>query len=353
MAAMSRTKLAFAFLMVYPFILDFVFYSLNQIHYPNGEAKYNDGECLLKLVNDTDPTSFEKHPLWPYRGYDSECDSVEYGLYQATTNPSELKAMNMYVKTATTLGFGYILRQAYVLSDPALVPTVLIFGWLQGIEKQYETHYSIDLTRMLGALIHHSPDIKERGKSGSVFGESLSHGILPITVMSDFSGSALFVAAHTVVNAAVPGALYPVHYYLAGRFVTHLKIAFQTNYYHPLLHKLGRSPLPGWLAYIVDDYRCHITEHHERDGTCLGVTDFLITNEIYSYLMYVHGYLYETGIVTLGSFSHHLTNYIMEYTLFVIGFAWFLSVLYIGAHVRPSKLGGYLGVSSGSKLKAN
>jgi len=353
MAVISRTRLAFAFLIIYPYLLDFVFYTLNQVHYPNGEAKYNDGECLLKLVNDTDPFSFGKHPLWPYRGYNSECDSIEYGLWQATSNPHELKAMNIYVKSFTALGFSYLAHQAYTLGDPALLPTMLIFGWLQGIEKQYETHYAIDLTRMLGALIHHSPDIKERGKSGSVFGDSLSHGILPISVMSDFSGSALFVAAHTAVNAAVPGVLYPVHYYLASRFIGHVKIAFQTNVYHPALHRLGRSPLPNWLAFIVDDYRCHITEHHENDGTCLGVTDFIVTNEIYSYLMYAHGYLYSSGIVTLGSTAHAMTNYVMEYMLLLIGYGWFLSVLYIGVYVRPSKLGGYLGVSSGSKLKVN
>ena len=79
-----------------------VWYQVNGINH-----KYMDSECILKMVNTTNPVHFSKHPVWSKRGYESDCDINAYYKYNiegATFESRILKSWTLLGLLIGTIG---------------------------------------------------------------------------------------------------------------------------------------------------------------------------------------------------------------------------------------------------------
>ncbi len=158
-----------AFLLAYPFLLKSSYKTLNYIH-ANDQSKisipYKDGECYLKLLNETNHEHYLAHPLWSHRGYDSDCDAIQYARQQALYNQQEARLL-MATSGLESVAAGAYL--AYSFFSPGIgvgsLVQLLVLGWLGAMEMQYSLHFQHDMTHLVGNLVHHAGIIA----LGSVF----------------------------------------------------------------------------------------------------------------------------------------------------------------------------------------
>ena len=86
---------------VFPFVVRGAYEVARFLH---GDAySYMDGDCLLKMVNETAADHFAKHPVWPHRGYTSDCDVHEYFAIMHD-NQLEFKLAVAYLALPAILG---------------------------------------------------------------------------------------------------------------------------------------------------------------------------------------------------------------------------------------------------------
>ena len=92
----SWTSIAMVAVITYPFIVRGVLHLIGSVFYT--KDPYKDGECYLKLINQTNSEHFMSHPLWPHRGYGSDCNAIDYARKQAFENEIEGFGVIFYKK---------------------------------------------------------------------------------------------------------------------------------------------------------------------------------------------------------------------------------------------------------------
>ena len=259
------------------------------------------------------------HPLWPHRGYESDCNAIDYARKQAFEN--EMEGSLMFVANATQ-----VIASAFYLLWSILFRTrsrnssytlgrivqLLAFGWLAGMNFQYTLHYQHDMHHLVGNLVHHAGEgtVQEVGTGGARFGNSIPHGLLPTLVLYEAVVPFLVYLAAKVTDLEE----HANEFIASALLISPLKMGIQSRIAHPYLHANNESMFPYPLSNIIDDYNCHIKQHHV-DGTCLGVIDIQPLNQLYTVLMKVHGSLYSTGMVTRGTIMHEVLNVSIDYAL--------------------------------------
>ena len=278
-------------------------------------------------------------PLWPHRGYDSDCNAVDYARKQAFEN--EVEGSLMFIANAIQVVASglYLLWSIFLrkrnLNSPAssrpsstigrILPVVL-FGWLAGMNFQYTLHYQHDMHHLVGNLVHHAGEgtVQEVGVGGARFGNSIPHGLFPTLIL--YEAVVPFLVYLAAVATEVGGHID--EFIASALLISPLKMAMQSRIAHPYLHANNQSMFPYPLSLIIDDYNCHIAQHHV-DGTCLGVIDIQPLNHFYTILMKVHGSLYSTGKVVRGTAMHDALNVSMDYVLLFATFLTFATFFYI------------------------
>ena len=296
------------------------------------DIPYKDADCMLKLINDTNKAHYDAHPLWPYLSYESDCDSVAYARAQATENQHEAKLLGMFALGEVFVGSAALFRGG-------LSVEALLFGWVAGMNTQYTMHYQHDLTQFVGNLVHHGGEgvLAETGSGGAAHetekGKSVPHGQAPSFVANELMIAAVAYVAHGVVAPVAPFASY----FGCRAFVSLIKMRFQTLLVHPFVHAEGGSIFPWPLSKIIEDYDCHIVNHH-RDGTCLGVIDFLPLNRGYDALMHFQASFYRSGAVKRRTPAHWALTFGMEYVLVAATFATFAGYMALAKAVKGGGL---------------
>ena len=214
---------------------------------------------------------------------------------------------------------------------------ILTFGWLAGMNFQYTLHYQHDMHHLAGNLIHHAGPgvIEEKGVGGARFGNSVPHGLFPSVLSYQLVIPALICLAHVASSFSFSNALRPMREYIgSAMIISPIKMAIQSRLAHPYLHKENQSLFPYPLSAIIDDYNCHIGQHHE-DGTCLGVIDLKPLNELYTFLMKAHASLYSSGTVHRDAWTHSLLNIITDYLLLFLTFLTFYVFFSVAGGLSP------------------
>mmetsp|Transcript_12508 Transcript_12508/g.16833 ORF Transcript_12508/g.16833 Transcript_12508/m.16833 type:complete len:216 (-) Transcript_12508:746-1393(-) len=161
-------KITIATILAWPFISRVLYKTDAWIHGPT--YRYMEGECLLKMVNESAPDHFVKHPLWKYRGYSSNCDVVEYFNVQQQ-NQAEFKVVFAY------LGIGALLCLMSLMHKPPKYTIAhIILGLLTWSMIFVTTHYQHENLHLNGNIMHHS-NLKHDGKNASLV-KTIGHGVL-------------------------------------------------------------------------------------------------------------------------------------------------------------------------------
>jgi len=277
---------------------------------------YMDGECLLKMVNISAPAHFSKHPLWPYRGYKSDCDVEEYfGVQQR--NQLEMKVIFLMILVPALLSVVSLMysppKRSLIYVPISLLTWSIVF---------VTSHYQHDILHLNGNIMHHT-NFKNDGENGTLQ-KTAPHGVLYSTNLAHVM---MLVIVYTLMKSELTLSFWD---FVRLQLPTQaLKVIYNMQVVHTYVHKYNRSIYPWPLDKFFRDYEGHVVCHHGT-GHCLG--EFPGTSVLHNFLLDAQGQLYRHGWVERGSMGEAVLNLSMDYVLLVI------AAMYLYAGVRATAL---------------
>ena len=327
---------------VFPILMRASYFLVNVWYQVNGiNHKYMDSECILKMVNTTNPIHFSKHPVWPKRGYESDCDINAYYRYNIEGATFESRIL----KSWTLLGLLIGIIGCYMqLPDwRKLLPYSLVA--LVGAECSIITaHYQSDITHRGGATEHHANmhgvEPLERDHFAT-YGTSVRTlvphlacivfaSFLPCVVGDDnnayATGEQMGVKTYNTLLAKWRRFLCArtgFQAYLKVNLLVHtFWVVFAPLVMHKYMHDHDKSILPDWLENLLQTYD-HMLYHHGTAGTPVEGLSFGSSARLgylHDNLLLNHGNIYSNGWVHRSTFLECILDYVVDVFLFWIMF---------------------------------
>ena len=268
------------------------------------------------MVHDSAPEHYDAHPLWPYRGYTSDCNTQEYFNVQKENRWEFLLTMG-WVQGSALIGLACLIfsppkRNALWYLPLAIMSTAMAI---------ITAHYHHDITHMCGNIQHHTNfGVAESENASGV--KTVPHGVfMPL------------VCAQLLVTFIVSCCLHRSPDLSSGlSFVDYLKVYFPFQMFwllwnmlvvHPYVHEHNKSVYPWPLSLIFQDYEGHVLCHHVS-GYCLSSVPF--TGILHNVLLFGHGKAYEFGIIERLTSGEAALSYIIDVVLVLLMTAYIVPV---------------------------
>lgn len=328
---------------VIPILMRASYFLVNVWYQVNGiNHKYMDSECILKMVNTTNPVHFSKHPVWSKRGYESDCDINAYYKYNiegATFESRILKSWTLLGLLIGTIGCYMQLPDLRKLLPYFLIAFI-------GAECSIITaHYQSDITHRGGATEHHANmhgvEPLER-EHFATYGTSV-RTLVPHLACIVFASFLPYVVgdandAYTTTEKQYVAPTYGMSLskcrrflcartgfqaYLKVNLLVHtLYVVFAPLVMHKYMHDHDKSMLPDWLETLLKTYD-HMLYHHGSadtpvEGLALGSSGRL--GYFHDQLLINHGYIYSNGWVHRSTFLEYILDYVIDVFLFWVMF---------------------------------
>lgn len=273
-----------------------------------GSYKYNDSECFLKMVSDSNPEHFARHPLWSHRGFSSHCDSAEYFLVQQTNWVEFVVARCFYFGTAM-IGLFVMFSQ---ISPQKFFHLLPLAGMGTGMGF-VTSHYMNDNTIMSGGIVHHTNFEENDATLSGV--HSCPHGVFCYSILSQF----LVIAIVHVLLEENLARKNNVQYKLIDFVILYVPmnsiwLIFNMMFVHPYLHEHNESFYWWPLDLIMQDMN-HLDCHHVT-GKCLASVPN--TGHFHDVLLVFHGLIYKKGYVERLTICEDVLNFVLHGMLVII-----------------------------------
>jgi hypothetical protein len=262
-------------------------------------------------VNASNPDHFAGHPLWPHRGYDSDCDPQEYFELQQH-NQFEYKCTLYMLPTMFTLGAAMVAWSMYQgkprtdkPSRAAYIPLALMACGMAFVT----CHYQQDITHLCGNIMHHS-EMKYRGANETLV-ETVPHGVL-----QGFILALVYVVMITNFIMRLTPKLNMYDFISVFCLVTSIWFLWNMKVVHAYVHKHNESIYPFPLNHIMNDM-VHITGHHAT-GHYFGSVPH--TAYLHNFLIDAHAEFYINKWVEPRGASEYWLNVGLDYVLLAL--AW-------------------------------
>tara|TARA_B110000971_G_C19930218_1_gene463598 strand:+ start:45 stop:1037 length:993 start_codon:yes stop_codon:yes gene_type:complete len=305
-------------ILIYPLVIDSSFFLLEKIHnfFTNDSYIYKDGECLLKMVNVSNPEHFARHPLWPHRGYTTDCNVNLYFEVQQSNRVEFILTRLWYVGSAI-VGIFVLLRSKpkHTLSYVPLAIMAIAMAFITYHYQHDNTFFSVSHHTML---------------ENSLFsaGNSTPHGFLNTQILAQFFVIILVKNILVKSNKLNWCSFVKVYIPLHSWWLIWIMLVV-----HPHVHEHNKSFYPWPLNHVFKDFDGHVLIHHVS-GYCLGSIPH--TGYFHDMLLFLHGKLFEHNIVERLTVWEKILNYTVTV---ILGFvAWtYLYVTYRVSVCEPSK----------------
>ena len=315
----------------FPVLMRVLYFIIGQVYqFLGADYKYMDGECLLKMVNETNTLHFSKHPVWSYRSYESSCNNEEYWITNVLDAKWESVTLQVYMKGCMILG---LLACMYRLPNwKKILPWALIC--FVGAETAITTaHYQSDITHRGGATEHHAnmKHVDFTKPHFATFGTA-TRTIIPHLAATFFATYLSMINDENQSETSnVKGKpLFQRFFNSQNGFLAYLKVnIFLHNLWvfsapvilHKLVHELGRSPLPDYIEFFLRAYD-HVEYHHSSTKPITGFTlgTFGTFSAPYDGILLFHGKLYEKGWIQKLTLSEYFADFIFDMLLFYMMF---------------------------------
>jgi hypothetical protein len=300
---------------------------------------YSSPTCAMRLVNESDPGAYSRHPYWKDLEYGNSCAGEE--LKQYVHNQyynTERYWMDLLVNAWTVTGVCLILCGLYRggTSMKAVFTTIfmVIFAYFAASIVLMHTHFEIDITFLSGGIIHHAradkPGIDY--KNNSVTEGYLYCGIanrLFYTFMIYWlinRDSRYKKRYNTFLGIGLLQVLVLVAVTIVGKM-------------HPIYHEWavnGSTPemdnawpyTAQWQAYK------HCIVHHDNGQSFSGD---LFLDPLWDAFLYGFAFLHNSVFkIKLGSAAHFAMSALGDMAMNVLGIALLSVVLRVGLFFVPS-----------------
>lgn len=278
---------------------------------------YCNPHCAIRLVAESDPGAFSRHPYWKDLKDDGSCSGAKLDSYvERQGMSSERVIMDTLVSFWTVLGTLLLLRAALqgfrkvasgTLSFSSAASSAIVscvFGVFSATIFLMHTHFNTDITHLGGGIVHHalSQSMGIDDKRGSVSEGYLIFGMFNRLVYS--SALYLLVARSTHLSQ------YLDPWVLVGLLQVQAYIAVRTvGQNHPVYHEMTKNgPSPAMMVALpyTSEWRAfkHCITHHD-DGLSFSGDFFL--DPFWDMFLYAFAYLHNVVFrLQLGSWGHHV-----------------------------------------------
>jgi len=330
------------------------------------DITYSNPHCALRVVNETDPVAFSKHPYWKDLTYDESCSGsllekwVNNQMKGGATNERFYMEFFLYFFTFV-LAPALLLKALYdsfAASDLfSNIPSKLwkggwsaLFGLFAASIMLMHTHFAIDILYLCGGIYHHAmasqPGIDD--KNGSV-----SEGyVIAGTWNRLFYNVAIFLMIKSskrlseCFNPYVVLALANVQMFMAVR---------QVGRMHPVYHDMARNGITPELQYALpytSAWRAykHCITHHDNG---LSFSGDLFLDPLWDGFLLAFAYVHNSILhITAGSNAHFLASTIADGAMGMMGTGVMYFILSLFSRFIPASASAEAVAASGKK-KAN
>jgi hypothetical protein len=302
---------------------------------------YSSPQCAMRVVNESDPGAYSRHPYWKDLTYDNSCagDALTRYIKNQYYN-DENWYVDMLVNMWTGAGVFLVLCTLFRVRDISIKAVftglaIIVFAYFAATLILMHTHFQVDITFMCGGILHHARAEKPGidFKSGSI-----TEGYL---YCGSFNRAFYTLITYWLITRDSRLRKYYNPWFAIGLLqLILLGELTLVGRMHPVYHEMainGSTPemdnaLPytkGWLAYK------HVIVHHDNG---LSFSGDVFLDPVFDAFLYVFAFFHNTLFnITLGSYAHVIANTIADMAMSVVGVVIIYSLLQLGVFIIPFK----------------
>lgn len=318
----------------------------------NVNPLYNNPQCAMRLVNETNPVAYSVHPYWKDLVYDNSCaDEKLLSYVDNQTNNGERFYAEIGILFWNVLGAFLLLRELYksvTASSTASSPfssadAFVKFAWHNIVSAVVcfigstlmlmYTHFEVDITFLCGGILHHA--FADKPGINNKLG-TLTEGYF---LCGFFSRAFMVLSLYLLVTRDKHLKKYYSVATMIGMLQLLILAAFtQVGRMHPVYHEMsanGATPamLNSWPYTTLWRAFKHCITHHDSGYSFSGD---LFLDPVHDYYLdafsYVHNNVFHAE---LGSFTHLLLSTVSDAVMGIVTIAILYATLYVGTLFLP------------------
>jgi hypothetical protein len=302
---------------------------------------YSSPQCAMRLVNESDPGAYSRHPYWKDLTYDNSCAGEAMDRYIKNQYYNDERwYMDTLVNMWTGAGAFLVLCTLFRVRDISIKAVftglaIIIFAYFGATVILMHTHFEIDITMMGGGILHHARAEKPGidFKSGSVTEGYLYCGSLNRLFYT-------LISYWLITRDSRLKKYYNAWFAIGLLQLILLAELTVVGKMHPVYHAMainGSTPemdnawpyTKPWLAYM------HCIVHHDSG---LSFSGDVFLDPVWDTFLYVFAFFHNNLFnITLGSYAHVIANTIADMAMSVVGVAIIYSLLQLGVFLIPFK----------------
>jgi len=288
----------------------------------------------MRLVNESDPGAYSRHPYWKDLRYDDSCagETLERYINNQYHN-GERWWMDLSVNSWTVFGACLVLcvlfRGSFSLKAVFTGIFLAVFAYFGATIILMHTHFEVDITFLCGGILHHAradkPGIDD--KSNSVTEGYLYCGF--------FNRAFYTMIIFWLITRDNRLKKYYNPWLAIGLLQLTLLFALKmVGQMHPVYHQMAANGSTqemdnawpytnAWRAYM------HCIVHHDSG---LSFSGDLFLDPVWDRFLYVFAFAHNTLFnIKLGSVGHFFASTAADMVMGVIGVVILYSLLQVGA----------------------
>lgn len=264
------------------------------------DKDYSSGHCLMKIVNDTLPEHFSKHPLFRDVIFKNDCNTMRYLDMQKKCDEKLIfERLTIAITIIVIINAAPHWRSIFSLRF--VVALFFTTSFLAAFDFVY-SHFAQDIIYFSGNILHHV-DLEV------LFGTRFPQGFAIVLAMTHiWSNIARAVAARRIsaIGNFLPDPIWTLAG-LLGQIITYCVGQIT----HPKMHDIYTPELVNATLGSIEwkSYQ-HVNIHHGY-GDSFGPTvffDWIFSVGLYVF-SYLHNYIFKVG---LDSYYHYVLVIIFD-----------------------------------------
>jgi hypothetical protein len=302
---------------------------------------YSSPQCAMRLVNESDPGAYSRHPYWKDLRYDGSCagDALDQYVKNQYYNDERWymdTLVNMWTASGVILVLCTLFRIRNFSVNAVFTGLALsVFAYFAATIILMHTHFEVDITLMCGGILHHA----RAEKPGIDFARgSVTEGYL---YCGCFNRAFYTLIAYWLITRDSRLKKYYNPWFAIGLLQLILLAELTVvGKMHPVYHAMainGSTPemdnawpyTKPWLAYM------HCIVHHDSG---LSFSGDLFLDPVWDAFLYVFAFFHNTLFnIPLGSYAHVIASTIADMAMSVVGVFIMYSLLQLGLFLIPFK----------------
>jgi hypothetical protein len=306
---MTQSRFTHSFSLLQTFAICYVWCLVRSIAIPvalslmrtwSGDPNYSSANCLLGLVNETEPIGFKNHILYGSIRFENSCDFEKYVHNQF--NHEEITYLNGFF---LLLAVSSVLLVLTDLKNVLSVKFVITFvaGYVLSILHHSYSHYGQDISFFVGNVMHHADTSRYVGESNATFVDTVPQGFTISIVLT--------VTWACIVRAVLPMFDPYLSKYISWKslffwnVVCGMIIAYKVKVWHPTFHQIATESMKDSLPFSYENNAyLHVFGHH-KNGDWLGPNR--VFDPMFSVFMKTYAYLHnEYFMIRVMTLEHYM-----------------------------------------------